>query len=154
MLDINFYKKYKDLNTLTNDELLNHWNNNGIIERRVPSLKYFYNEYSNFDWLKYINNNNDIGITEFEAITHFYKHGYKENRKVLDLYKLIKYEIQIKYDNCIMININNIDIYDEIKKKIKILKNKFNVIIVSSDEQIIKKCKKRLPTRYVVLRMF
>jgi hypothetical protein len=142
MLDENFYRKYEDLNILNDNELLNHWNGFGIIEKRIPSLKYFYNEYPNFDWLKYIKYNNDIGITEFEAITHFYKHGYMENRKVLDLYKLIKYEIQIKYDNCIMVNINNINIYNKIKKKIKTLKNKFNVIIISSDKKIIKKCKK------------
>jgi hypothetical protein len=83
ILDVNFYKNaYDDLTMLSNNQLVNHYMKNGVIEKRLPSLHLFYYMYPNFDVKSYRDNNVDLNdFTDTQLICHYYQHGRYENRK-------------------------------------------------------------------------
>jgi hypothetical protein len=83
ILDVNFYKNaYDDLKLLSNYQLVSHYVNEGIHEKRLPSLFLFNYMYPNFDVLNYRNNNSDlINLSDIQLMCHYFQHGRYENRK-------------------------------------------------------------------------
>lgn len=57
-LDIEFYKKsYLDIQNLSDNEIIKHWNNIGIKENRLPNINLFRVEYPNFNFELYFEKN-------------------------------------------------------------------------------------------------
>lgn len=83
-IDIEFYRNfYSDLNTLTEDELISHYNNHGESESRICSLNNFLNKYSGFDINFYKLVNSDLNnLDDFELLKHYDNYGRFENRVI------------------------------------------------------------------------
>ena len=63
-LDIHFYKYiYNDLKNYDDNFIYNHYFNNGIKEKRIPSREYFYYSFPNF-------NLDNIKENLFEKLAH------------------------------------------------------------------------------------
>ena len=103
---INYKNKYEDLNHIkTKDEAWTHWYNYGKNENRdffynnddnennqevddekltilKENFKNILNIKKNFDWIKYINDNKDLGsiLDKSQAWHHWILHGRRENR--------------------------------------------------------------------------
>jgi hypothetical protein len=89
-MDTIFYKYvYNDLMSLTDNELIEHYNIHGKNENRIYSEKDFYNKYPNFDINIYRKLNNDlIKLSDLELFKHYIHHGIFENRICIDNDKL------------------------------------------------------------------
>ena len=103
---INYKNKYQDLNHIkTKDEAWTHWDNYGknenreffyinddsennqdIDDEKLTTLKENFKNIlilkKNFDWIKYINDNKDLGsiLDKSQAWHHWILHGRRENR--------------------------------------------------------------------------
>ena len=93
-IDIEFYRNfYSDLNTLTEDELISHYNNHGESEGRLCSLNSFLNKYAGFDIIFYRFVNSDLNdLDDFELLKHYDKYGRFENRAICEKYENIDIE--------------------------------------------------------------
>jgi hypothetical protein len=83
-LDIIFYRKfYAEFENFNNEELTNHYYKYGIIEKRISSLKFFYEMFPFFSLENYKIFNPDLNSlkSDIEYFKHFYFSGQFENRK-------------------------------------------------------------------------
>ena len=121
--DLSFYKLYnKDLTNFTNKELIEHFINNGLNEKRL-----YCDIPKNFDIDYYLDNNPDIKISKdnkFLAWQHYLYHGYYEGKT---------YNVSHKNNYLKHNKINKIDKVDKVNKVNKVNnvnKNKYGIIYV------------------------
>jgi hypothetical protein len=90
-LDIHFYKYiYNDLKNYDDNFIYNHYFNNGIKEKRIPSREYFYYSFPNFNLDRY---RNIIGLSDFNEFDSI-KHYLYNNLINYDFYKYIYDDIK------------------------------------------------------------
>jgi GR25 family glycosyltransferase involved in LPS biosynthesis/mannosyltransferase OCH1-like enzyme len=145
---INFYEDLKKVIS-SKESAINHWNNYGKYENRIYfSIDTNYddnNDYNNFDWIKYINNYEDLKYAIFKknnAIQHFKIYGRHENRKFLEynsnninilnnkLLHNLNFEYTFNMNNNIIISLTSIPT--------RFISNEFNNVIESLYNQLIK----------------
>ena len=83
-LDIQFYKLfYLDIYNLNlnDNQILEHFKNFGLYEKRFPSKEYFYKYYLNFDTEVYKIFNEDLqNFCEIDLMRHYHFYGIHEDR--------------------------------------------------------------------------
>ena len=92
MLDLTFYRNYRDLSHLSNNELKLHWEEKGKNENRFGNINDFYNIYPNFNWGFYLDSYPDLKkagiLTEEQSALHYHIYGIKEKRKIFSYSEL------------------------------------------------------------------
>ena len=102
-IDIVFYKNlYKDLENMSDDQLLEHYYNHGINEERIVSNKDFYDRYPNFNIFLYKYLYNDLEcLSKMELYYHYINNGVFENRitNIQDFYNIYpKFDLEFYKD--------------------------------------------------------
>ena len=75
LLDIDFYKKfYNEFENFSDDDIINHYKNYGISEKRIYSFENFNNIFPFFSLENYKNLNKDLinFKTDIDYLKHFY----------------------------------------------------------------------------------
>jgi hypothetical protein len=151
------YREFnEDLESLNEEELYNHWNNDGIKEGRIVNIKTMLTEANsqayflplNFNSDEYLEVNHDLKIIKQKKykwwpIWHYLKHGMSEGRAYnweqnFGFYQNLKNEplsqeiniIEHKEINlCVLVHLYYVEMWDEIQEKLININYKFDLYI-------------------------
>lgn len=141
MINYNLYKLLNpDLKNLNNTQLLFHWKNKGMKEKRIYSLESFFKVYPNFKLYSYKDNYPNIIFKDnFDIMAHWHLIGRfcsneckKEEEKIIMKYELlpIKKEQKIFTNTYIIISNNIIEIDKKIEWIFNYGEDDWNIIII------------------------